>query len=173
MESRFPVTGLIMILIMSLLVPIFSLTEHAANAQKFMTFGDSNKGGNKTSGAGAKLINGTINLDETIFKAIGAKVNTSLTKAITTAEQTVGNKSFALAAFGGPVGSYLVYTVILASPTMKFHKVIVDPGTGKILDSEEISQQEMHMFMHGMGHNDQGMMMMGSDGPMKPGGNWN
>jgi hypothetical protein len=32
------------------------------------------------------MINGTINLEQTIFEAIGSKVNTSLTQAMTTAE---------------------------------------------------------------------------------------
>jgi len=88
------------------------------------------------------LINGTINLEQTIFEAIGSKINTMLTQAITTAEQTIGNNSFALAAFGGPHGAYLVYTIILGTPGMEFHKVIVDPGTGQVLTSEEISGKE-------------------------------
>ena len=44
-----------------------------------------------TSGMHEKmLINGTINLEQTIFEAIGSKINTTLTQAITTAEQTIG-----------------------------------------------------------------------------------
>jgi hypothetical protein len=73
--------------------------------------------GINTSGPHEKMmINGTINLQQTIFEAIGSKVNTTLTQAITTAEQTTGNNSFALAAFGGPQGAYLVYTIILGTP---------------------------------------------------------
>jgi hypothetical protein len=41
--------------------------------------------------------NGTINLEQTIFKAISSKVKTSLTQAMTTAERSVGNNSFAVA----------------------------------------------------------------------------
>jgi hypothetical protein len=119
------------------------------------------------------LINGTINLEQTIFEAIGSKINTTLTQAITTAEQTIGNNSFALAAFGGPHGAYLVYTIILGTPGMEFHNVIVDPGTGQVLTSEEISgkewmkMQQMHQIMHSGGANGPGgggMMMMGESG---------
>jgi len=38
-------------------------------------------------------INGTISLEQTIFEAIGSKVNTTLTQAITTAEQSVDTHS--------------------------------------------------------------------------------
>jgi hypothetical protein len=57
---------------------------------------------------------------------------------------------------------------------MEFHKVIVDPGTGQVLASQEISQkewmemQQMHQMMHS-GRSDPssgGMMLMGEDGPM-------
>jgi uncharacterized iron-regulated membrane protein len=99
-------------------------------------------------------------------------VNTTLTQAITTAEQTIGNNSFALAAFGGPHGDYLVYTIILGTPGMEFHKVIVDPGTGQILASQEISQkewmkmQQMHQMMHSGGGPGREGMMMSDGGPM-------
>jgi uncharacterized iron-regulated membrane protein len=95
-----------------------------------------------------------------------------LTQAITTAEQAVGNNSFAMAAFGGPHGDYLVYTIILGTPEMEFHKVIVDPGTGQVLASQELSHEEwmkmqqMQRMMHGGkagGHSGGGMMMMGDD----------
>jgi uncharacterized iron-regulated membrane protein len=126
-----------------------------------------------TSAMQEMMINGTINLEQTIFDAIGSKINTTLTQAITTAEQTVGNNSFAMAAFGGPHGEYLVYTIILGTPEMEFHKVIVDPGTGQVLASQELSheewmkmQQMQHMIHSGMagGHGGNGMMMMGESG---------
>jgi uncharacterized iron-regulated membrane protein len=108
-----------------------------------------------------------------------SKVSTTLTQAITTAEQTTGNNSFALAAFGGPHGGYLVYTIILGTPGMEFHKVIVDPGTGQILASQEISQKEwmkmlqMHQMMHTGGGPGGGGKMMGESGPMmKPDRSW-
>lgn len=151
------------------------VTGQEVTAQNTMMMGDRGDYGNKTSGP---VINGTINLEQTIFEAIGSKVNTSLTQAITTAEQSIGNNSFALAAFGGPYGAYLVYTVILGTPGMEFNKVIVDPGTGQILASQEISQkewmkmQQLQHMMHSGGPGGGGMMMMGDDGPMKPDRGW-
>ena len=125
------------------------------------------------------MINGTINLEQTIFEAIGSKTNTTLTQAITTAEQTTGNNSFALAAFGGPYGPYLVYTIILGTPGMEFHKVIVDPGTGQVLTSQEMSpkewmkMQQMHQMMHSSdGGPPGGGMMMGDRGMMKSDHGW-
>ena len=88
--------------------------------------------------------------------------------------------TFALAAFGGPHGQYLVHTIILGTPGMEFHKVIVDPGTGQVLDSQEMSakewmkMQQMHQMMHGSGGGPGGggMMMMGDRGMMKSDHGW-
>jgi hypothetical protein len=147
-------------------------TGQEQSAQDMTNMGDLGNFGNKTSVHQEKMINGTINLQQTIFEAVGSKVNTTLNQAITTAEQTIGNNSFALAAFGGPHGSYLVYTIILGTPGMEFHKVIVDPGTGQILASQEISQEEwikmqqMQQMMHSGGGPGGGGMMMSEGGPM-------
>jgi hypothetical protein len=151
------------------MIGIMSYSVQEVSAQNMTKMDDF---GNMTSGMREKMIiNGTINLQQTIFEAIGSKVNTTLTQAITTAEQSVGNNSFALAAFGGPHGDYLVYTIILGTPGMEFHKVIVDPGTGQVLASQEMShkewmkmQQMQHMMHGGMGGGPSGggmMMMMG------------
>jgi hypothetical protein len=151
------------------MIGVISYPAQQVSAQNMTKMGDF---GNMTSGMREKMmINGTINLQQTIFDAIGSKINTTLTQAITTAEQAIGNSSFALAAFGGPHGDYLVYTIILGTPGMEFHKVIVDPGTGQILASQEISQkewkkmQQMQQMMHsGGGPGGGGMMSEG--GPM-------
>jgi hypothetical protein len=153
--------------------------EQGVSAQNMSMTGDLDDFGNKTFGKhDESMINGTINLEQTIFEAIGSKINTTLTQAITTSEQTTGNNSFALAAFGGPHGPYLVYTIILGTPGMEFYKVIVDPGTGQVLTSQEMSgkewmkMQQMHQMMHSRG--DGGMMMKeGGGGPMmKPDLGW-
>jgi len=149
-------------------------------AQNMSMMGDRGEYGNKSFDQHEKMmINGTINLEQTIFEAIGSKINTTLTQAITTAEQTTGNNSFALAAFGGPHGPYLVYTIILGTPGMEFHKVIVDPGTGQVLTSQEMStkewmkMQQMHQMMHsGDGGPPGGGMMMGDRGMMKSDHGW-
>jgi uncharacterized iron-regulated membrane protein len=150
-------------------------------AQNMSMMGDRAEYGNKSFGQHEKMmINGTINLEQTIFEAIGSKVNTTLSQAITTAEQTTGNNSFALAAFGGPHGPYLVYTIILGTPGMEFYKVIVDPGTGQVLTSQEMSpkewmkMQQMHQMMHSGdgGGPTGGGMMMGDREMMKSDHGW-
>jgi hypothetical protein len=128
--------------LIALLSMVASTGQQGINAQMM---GDHGGFGNMTSGIreDQKMINGTINLEQTIFEAIGSKINTSLTQAITTAEQSVGNNSFALAAFGADQGGFLGYTIILGTPGMKFYYVIVDPGNGQILAIQEASQKEI------------------------------
>jgi len=176
MESKtLTITVIATATLITMMAVISYATGQEVRAQNMMKMGDRGDYGNKTSGP---VINGTINLEQTIFEAIDSKVNSSLTQAITTAEQSIGNNSFALAAFGGPHGPYLVYTIILATPGMEFNKVIVDPGTGQILASQEISQkewmkmQQMGQMMHSGGPGGGGMMMMGDDGPMKRDRGW-
>src|ERR687897_1515775 len=103
--------------------------------------------GNMTSGVKdhqqKMIINGTISLEQTIFEAINSKINTSLIQAMTTAERSVGNDAFAVAAFGSEEGGYFAYRVILATPGMKFYWVKVDPGNGQILETQQVSQKEL------------------------------
>jgi hypothetical protein len=113
--------------------------------------------GNKTH----EKINGTINVMNTMYQAIQSKVNTTLTQAITTAEQYIGNNSYAMSANGEEKGGVLVYSIILGSPDMKFSKVLVDPGNGQVLQSKELSMMEWMMMMHsGGGHEDMKKMDM-------------
>jgi uncharacterized membrane protein YkoI len=108
-------------------------------------------------------INGTINMMSTMYQAIQSKVNTTLTQAITTAEQYIGNNSYAMSANGEEKGGVLVYSIILGSPDMKFNKVLVDPGNGQILQSKELSMMDWMMMMHsGGGH--EGMKKMDMHG---------
>jgi hypothetical protein len=157
------------------LLAITSLTTftpgQGVNAQKSMMGGDYGGSGNMTSGYHQKMgaIYGSINLEQTIFEAIGSKVNTTLTQAITTAEQSVGNNSFALVAFGGDHDGFLAYTILLSTPDMEFYKVIVDPGNGQVLASNEVSHTEwmkMQQMMHSSSAGGEGMMMMGREGMM-------
>ena len=62
---------------------------------------------------------------------------------MTTAERSVGDDAFAVAAFGSEEGGYFAYKIILATPEMKFYYVKVDPGNGQILDTQEVSQKEL------------------------------
>jgi uncharacterized membrane protein YkoI len=111
-------------------------------------------------------ISGSINLMNIIGEAIGSNINVSLSDAATTAETSVGNDSHAVSAELGEEGTFLVYNIMVIDPNMNFSKVIVDPGNGEVLSSEQISK-EQHMKMHGK---DKGMMgpemMMGGQEEM-------
>jgi hypothetical protein len=171
MEAKILATaGLVTATLLALTGLTTFATEQGVNAQKSM-MGEYGDYGNMTSGHQQKMgmINGTINLEQTIFEAIGSKVNTTLTQGITTAEQSVGNNSFALAAFGGDHDGYLAYTILLSTPEMEFYKVIVDPGNGQVLASDEVSHTEwmkMQQMMHSSGAGGDGMMMMRHEGMM-------
>ena len=128
-----------LIAMMGILVPI---SKQSVNAQMM-----GHSGGNMTSSLlelqQKVKSNGTINLEQTIFKAISSKVNTSLTQALTTAERSVGNNSFAVAGFGGEYGGYLAYQIILGTPGMEFYTVLVDPGNGHVLATQKVSAAEL------------------------------
>ena len=99
-----------------------------------------------------------------IHQVIESKVNVSLSNATTTAEESLGNSSHAVAAHIDEHNGYLVYNVMVIDPSMNFSKVVVDPGNGDILLTEQISKEE-HMMMYAMGG--QHMMSPGMMGPGK------
>ena len=105
-------------------------------------------------------INGTLNMMETMFQAIGDKFNVTLPQAISTAEQSVGNGSFAMSANGEEKDGFLVISVILGSPDMKFTKVLIDPGNGLVLQTKPLSMMEWMKMMHSQGHEDKRMKGM-------------
>jgi hypothetical protein len=116
-------------------------------------------------------ISGSINLMNIIGEAIGSNINVSLSDAATTAETSVGNDSHAVSAELGEEGTFLVYNIMVIDPSMNFSKVIVDPGNGEVLSSEQISK-EQHMKMHGkdkQGMMGPGMMMGGQEEKMRMG----
>ena len=47
------------------------------------------------------------------------------------------------AGFGSEEGGYFAYRIILATPEMKFYYVKVDPGSGEILETQQVSQKEL------------------------------
>jgi uncharacterized membrane protein YkoI len=112
-------------------------------------------------------ITSSVNLMNIIGNAIGSNINVSLSDASTAAETSVGNDSHAVSAELEEKNGFLVYNVMVIDPSMNFSKVVVDPGNGEVLLSEQISKEE-HMMMHEMGGRDMMMgpgMMMG--GPAK------
>ena len=70
-------------------------------------------------------------------------LNISLSQAIITAEQSVGNNSSAIAAFGEESDGGIVYSIILATHGTEFYDVMIDPGNGQVLAKEQLSQQDL------------------------------
>ena len=141
-----------------------SMSERSVNAQ-MMREHVGGWAGNTTSGQQQQqheqnmINNGTINLEKIIFQAIESKINTSLTQAMATAEKSVGNDSFAVAAFGSEEGGYFAYRIILATPEMKFYWVKADPGNGQILEIQQVFQKELDKM-----HNEHSAMVVSNSG---------
>ena len=92
---------------------------------------------------------GSISIFQPIINEFKSSINTSLTDAISTAEQSLGNNATTLAAFIHPEREYIVYNVFALDVNNIAHKVIVDPGNGNILSSQQMSFMEMMMMLHG------------------------
>ena len=107
-------------------------------------------------------ITGSINLMNIIPQAIGSKVNVSLSDAVTTAEGSVGNGSHAVSAHIDENNGYLVYRVTVTDSSMNFSKVIVDPGNGQVLLSEQASKEDMMKYEMERHHKMMSMMMGGT-----------
>jgi hypothetical protein len=110
---------------------------------------------------------GSISLFSPILDMFKSKVHTTLNSAITNAINAVGggSNSSAVAAFIHPENGFLVYNVLVLDSSNNIHRVIVDPGNGKVLSNQPMSMMEMMFMMHpsmGMG---MGSMMMGGGGP--------
>jgi hypothetical protein len=138
--------------------------ERSVNAQMMEDLGGSGAGdttpGQHQQRYEQKTINnGTINLEQTIFQAINSQINASLTQAMTTAERSVGNDAFAVAAFGSEEDGYFAYRIILATPEMKFYYIKVDPGNGLILESQQVSQKELDSM-----HKEHSAMVVSNNG---------
>jgi hypothetical protein len=110
---------------------------------------------------------GSISLFSPILDMFKSKIHTTLNSAITSAIGAVGTtggaagsnaSAAAVAAFIHPENGFLVYNVFVLDPNNNIHRVIVDPGNGKVLSNQQMSMMEMMSMMHpsmGMG----GMMM--------------
>jgi hypothetical protein len=114
---------------------------------------------------------GSISLFSPILDAFKSKIHTTLNDATTNAISAVGggSNSSAVAAFIHPERGFLVYHVFVLDPSNNIHRVIVDPGNGKVLSNQAMSLMDMMFMMH---HPSMGMMMdhsMGMMGPHPPG----
>jgi hypothetical protein len=121
------------------------------------------------SGLQSQNWTGSISIFSPILDMFKSKVHTSLNDAITNAINSVGgagSNASAVAAFIHPENGFLVYDVFVLDSSNNIHKVIVDPGNGKVLSNQQMSMMEMMSMMHPS----IGMMMgggpaMGTMGP--------
>jgi hypothetical protein len=105
---------------------------------------------------------GSISLFSPILDMFKSKVHTTLNDATTNAINSVGggagSNASAVAAFIHPENGFLVDDVFVLDSSNNIHRVIVDPGNGKVLSNQQMSMMEMMSMMHpSMGM--RGMMM--------------
>jgi hypothetical protein len=126
----------------------------------------------------------SVSLFSPVIDAIKSKIHTTLNDATTNALKAVGggSNSSAVAAFIHPERGFLVYDVFVLDTNDNIHRVIVDPGNGKVLSNIPMSLMAMMAMTHpsmgmggmmggpGMGMMGHGMMMqhgmMGGPGMM-------
>jgi hypothetical protein len=110
----------------------------------------------------------SVSLFSPVIDAIKSKIHTTLNDATTNALKAIGgagSNSTAVAAFIHPERGFLVYDVFVLDPNDNIHRVIVDPGNGKVLSNQPMSLMAMMAMMHpsmgmgGPGMMDHGMMM--------------
>jgi len=88
---------------------------------------------------------GSIQVSNALSQMIQSKVHTTLGNAAAGAEKAVGINSHATSANLGEERGYLVYTVRIMDGNSNSHKVIVDPGNGRVLFDQSIfNDQEEH-----------------------------
>jgi hypothetical protein len=88
---------------------------------------------------------GSIQVSNALSQMIQSKVHTTLGNAAASAEKAVGINSHATSANLGEERGYLVYTVRIVDGNSNSHKVIVDPGNGRVLFDQGIfNDQEEH-----------------------------
>jgi hypothetical protein len=112
---------------------------------------------------------GSISLASPILDMFKLKIHTTLNDATTSALNAVGggSNSSAVAAFIHPDNGFLVYNILVLDSSNNIHRVIVDPGNGKVLSNQPMSMMEMMFMMHpSMG---MGTMMMGPPNDMMMG----
>jgi hypothetical protein len=89
-----------------------------------------------------------------------------------TQKKGAGSNSSAVAAFIHPERGFLVYDVFVLDSSNNIHRVIVDPGNGKVLSNQLMSLMDMVFMMHpsiGMMMGPPGMIMVHDMGMMQHG----
>jgi hypothetical protein len=118
---------------------------------------------------------GSISLFSPILDAFKSKIHTTLNNATASALNTVGGGSnaSAVAAFIHPENGFLVYDVYVLDSSNNIHRVIVDPGNGRVLSNQPMSMMDIMTMAHpsmGVLMGGPGMGMMGGPGMGMMGG---
>ena len=92
-------------------------------------------------------ITSSINMKSLIGQAIASEVKVSLTNASSIAEQSVGPNSHAIKAELDMKKEYLTYRIVVVDNNFEMHKVIVDPGNGKVLFTGPVSKWDKMSMM--------------------------
>jgi hypothetical protein len=85
----------------------------------------------------------SISLMDTITSALESKINLSLGNATVAAENSLGNNSHVVAAHLGEENGYLVYNILALAPDRSFNRILIDPGNGNIILSEQIPVDQL------------------------------
>jgi len=112
---------------------------------------------NMTIGASGANITGSVPLAPLIAEAIASRVNVSLVKAATIAEEAVGSgaapssgaapNAHAVSVRLAVVHGFLVYRALVVDSNYAFHTVLVDAGNGKVLSSAPLANMLMRNGM--------------------------
>ncbi|MEJ7642180.1 MAG: hypothetical protein WKF36_08300, partial [Candidatus Nitrosocosmicus sp.] len=150
-------------------IPTNSLNPSTSEGVNTMSMNDKAGSSHQSTISNADNFTGSISIFQPIINEFKSSINTSLTDAISTAEQSLGNNATTLAAFIHPEREYIVYNVYALDANNIAHRVIVDPGNGNILSSQQMSFMEMMMMLHGdsdkAGPHGMGMMDYDKAGP--------
>lgn len=127
------VYGLLAVLIAG--VGTYNISQNIATAQEG-TMGQNNMSTSITQ-AGMNF-SSSINVHDVLAQSLASKVNLTLSDAISIAETTIGEGSFAKEASLEAKLGYLVYMVKVSDSENEKHKVIIDPGTGEVIMTKKI-----------------------------------
>ena len=174
MENR-KVATIIPMFLIAVTLTISSVTSMSylgignANAQSDMnlsmtgnqTMSDVGNNTSMSNWSSSYNITSSINMKSSIGQAIASEVKVSLTNASSIAEQSVGPNSHAIKAELDMKKEYLTYRIVVVDNNFEMHKVIVDPGNGKVLFTGPVSKWDKMSMMMGPQIDPDRMMMMG------------
>lgn len=111
-------------------------------------------------------ISSSIPINPTINEALSSKVNVTLSNAISIAENKTGPNSKAISASLETKNGFLVYDIKTTDSNETNHKIIIDPGNGKVILDKQVqgyskgfferNYDKSFAFGHGFGINCQG-----------------